>query len=505
MINNKALRLFITKETQESISQFEEVTNDLLDKSELKKFIVAYGYKHYVRGKSTNGKRSIEVRASTYTSDLFDALIKQREKVSDLEYDLRKAYYEDFIEIGAKLISDKLNRCKDKNTFILNLIRYSIEGDKGNFESENKRSRVWASQTINVELGRDSNDNKIDITFNDSLNSGYHMGIVGTTGSGKSQLALNITSQIINKSSNTNIIVFDYAKGDIANNGKYVSDINAQVVDVLKDGIPFNPFNINNITDIKIEELKELIVSTQPFIGPNQKMELYEIMKRTFNENEVVDFNILNKEVKDYYRGNNKEYNVLVELFHKISILGIFKNQSQADLLNSFMESNIIFDLHNIDSTMSIKELVVFFILNKLYTEAIKLPDSNIDKETGMREIRTVIVLDEGHNYLKAKNLILEKMLRELRSKGIAVVIITQAFTDFKTKSFDYSEMMNWVMVMKSQIDTKSIQQALNVDVETSKELGIIIPNLPSFSYYVRGIKDENNNVTLIQSEKYNK
>lgn len=505
MGNNKALRLYITKETQDIINEFEEVTNDLLDKSELKKFIVAYGYKNYVRGKYINDKRNIEVRAGTYTSDLFDALIKQKENISDLKYDVKKAYYEDCIEIGAKLIRTKMDKCKDKNTFILNLIRDSIDGYKGDFENESKRNKVWNSQTINIELGRDSNDNKIDINFNDSLNSGYHMGIVGTTGSGKSQLALNITSQIINKSSNTNIIVFDYAKGDIANNSKYVSDINAQVIDVFKDGIPFNPFNINNITDIKIEELKELIVSTQPIIGPNQKMELYEIMKRTFNENEVVDFNILNKEVKDYYRENNKDYNVLVELFHKISILDIFKNQSQANLLNSFMESNIIFDLHNIESTMSIKELVVFFILNKLYTEAIKLPDSKMDKETGMREIRTVIVLDEGHNYLKAKNPILEKMLRELRSKGIAVIIITQAFTDFKTKNFDYSEMMNWVMVMKSQIDSKSIQQALNVDVETSKELGVTIPNLPAFSYYARGVKDENNYVTLIQSEKYNK
>lgn len=505
MVNNKALRLYITKETQDIISEFEEVTNDLLDKSELKKFIVAYGYKHYVRGKYINGRRNIEVRAGTYTSDLFDALIKQKENISDLDYNVKKAYYEDYIEIGAKLISDKMDKCNDKNTFILNLIRDDIGVYRGQSETKNKADKIWNSESVDITLGMDNNDNKIDINFNNSLNSGYHMGIVGTTGSGKSQLALNLTSQIINKSPNTNIIVFDYAKGDIANNNKYVSDINAQVIDVLNQGVPFNPFNINNITDMKIEELKELVVSTQQMIGPNQKMELYDIMKRSFKENEKVDFSILNKEVKDYYKANNKEYNVLVELFHKISILDIFKNESQFSLIDSFMESNIIFDLHNIESTMSIKELVVFFILNKLYAEAIKLPDSRIDEATGCREIRTIVLLDEGHNYLKTKSPILEKMFRELRSKGVAIIVVTQAFSDFKTKNFDYSEMMNWVMVMKSQIDSRSIQQALNIDLEQSKVLQVTIPNLSAFSYYTRGIKDKDNNITLIKIDKYNK
>lgn len=505
MSNNKALRLFITKETQNIISEFEEATNDLLDKSELKKFIVAYGYKNYVRGKYINGKRNIEVRSGTYTSDLFDALIKQKENISELEYDVRKEYYEDCIEIGAKLISNKMDKCKDKNTFILNLIRDEIGGERAQSQTKNIGDNVWNSKTIDIILGRDNDNNDININFNDSLNSGYHMGIVGTTGSGKSQLALNLTSQIINKSPNTNIIVFDYAKGDIANNNKYISDINAEVIDVLNEGVPFNPFNINDITAMKIEELKELVVSTQQMIGPNQKMELYDIMKRVFKENKEVDFNILNKEIKDYYKANNKEYNVLVELFHKISILNIFKNESQTNLIDSFMKSNIIFDLHNIESTMSIKELVVFFILNKLYTEAIKLSDSRIDEASGCREIRTIVLLDEGHNYLNTKNPILEKMFRELRSKGVAVVVVTQAFSDFKTKNFDYSEMMNWVMVMKSQIDSKSIQQALNVDVEKSKELQVTIPNLSTFSYYVRGIKGKDNNITLIKGEKYNK
>lgn len=505
-MNNKALRLLISEETTKLVVKIEEISNNLLNTEQVKKLIVAYGLKNYkARTKTKSDNKNKESRGDFYSSNIFDALISQREKDGNLDYLYKKHYYEDCIFIGTELIVQKLNECKDDKRFILDLIISEIlkEGYK---TGKGIRKIVDPNiLNINIKLGADIQGDDIDINFNDSLNSGYHMGIVGTTGSGKSQLALNFTSQIINKSSKTNIIVFDYAKGDIANNNKYVSDINAQVIDVLNEGVPFNPFNINNITDMKIEELKELIVSTQHMIGPNQKMELYDVMKMAFKENEEVDFNILNREVKDYYKSNNKEYNVLVELFHKISILDIFKNESQSSLIDSFMESNIIFDLHNIESTMSIKELVVFFILNKLYTEAIKLPDSKIDEESGCREIRTIILLDEGHNYLKTKNPILEKMFRELRSKGVAIIVVTQAFSDFKTKNFDYSEMMNWVMVMKSQIDSRSIQQALNVDSEQSKELQVKIPNLPAFSYYARGIKDKDNNITLIKNEKYNK
>lgn len=503
----QAIRLKINRDTQFYFKVLEKELSNFIDSTIVRQLALAYGIKYYPRkidlnNNEKNKQRETEIRSNYLVNPIFDSLIRQ--KNYNLENKKKKTLYEDYLEYGAKLLYDKFQKNNNSDNFLLCLIDDDIYDIDNTEDYSSQELQSITPEEIKICMGLDEDGKAVEIKFNSITNTGYNMGIIGTTGSGKTQIALKISSQVHEKSPNTNIIFLDYGKGDVATNKKYINDINASVINAITDGIPFNPFNIKDISNVKIEELKELICSNQPRIGPNQRMELFRVIETCYNKHKHVTFNIVYDELMEFYKEQGKESNVLVELFHKIVISDIFRSESNENEISSFLKDNIIIDLHNIDSTMSIKEIVAYFILHKIYSEAINLPDSKIDKETGTREIRTMILLDEGHNYLNAKNPILQKMLRELRSKGISVVIITQSFNDFITQEFDYSEMMNWVLVMKSHISAKDIQKSLCISSEASKMLQLEIPNMSPLCFYMRGLGENEELPILIKNNPYN-
>lgn len=56
-------------------------------------------------------------------------------------------------------------------------------------------------------------------------------------------------------------------------------------------------------------------------------------------------------------------------------------------------------------------------MLTALYRELMAMPDSAVTD--GVQEMRTIIVIDEAHHFLKDKklNAILERLIREIHSK----------------------------------------------------------------------------------------
>ncbi|MBH0175870.1 ATP-binding protein [Fictibacillus sp. 23RED33] len=434
-----------------------------------------------------------EIRIDSFENNVFDAVIRQKFKIQKLENKGR--YYKLLIDYGALLLEQEDEG--DENKLILEQFENSKIPKKVSKIDGNLFSNISAGpiHSIVLELGEFENE-KISVTWNDKDHTGQHMAITGKTGAGKTQFALEIISQMVEKSQNINIIYFDYAKGDVAANDNFTKLINAEVIDVASDGIPYNPFYLENVNDQKIEEMKEIFSSIQKRLGPKQSLELFDIFKAAYEQNDEPDLNTIYELMIEIYEDQGKNKDVLVELFHKLSIPNIFPSKQSPNLLRNLANKSIIFDLHNIDSHMRIKELVTFLILNKIYTESIRLPDSKIDDKTGMREVRTLVVIDEAHNYLDANNRILERMLRELRSKGVAVLLLTQGFDDLVQKQFDYSSMLNWIFLMKSDNSKQGIEKSLAVPKDLASKLSIELSTIETGLVYTRKLRDEDKAVT---------
>ena len=74
----------------------------------------------------------------------------------------------------------------------------------------------------------------------------------------------------------------------------------------------------------------------------------------------------------------------------------------------------------------------------------------NTPVEDGAKAIRYVVLIDEAHVIFKEKKYqdILEKMLREIRSKGVSVVLLSQGIDEYNQPDFDFSTMCEIAFLM---------------------------------------------------------
>ena len=134
-----------------------------------------------------------------------------------------------------------------------------------------------------------------------------------------------------------------------------------------------------------------------------------------------------------------------------------------------------------------LKELVAYLVIERLYKEMIALPDSKV--KDGRRTIRTVLVIDEAHNYLCQKNIFLQRIIREGRSKGVVVFFASQSPSDYQQKFFDFQELLEFSFLFQCQGTTaKDIQDILGCSNKTAKDLQTEVARLEPFQVISRGM-----------------
>ena len=117
-----------------------------------------------------------------------------------------------------------------------------------------------------------------------------------------------------------------------------------------------------------------------------------------------------------------------------------------------------------------LKELVAYLVIERLYKEMALLPDSPVDE--GKRTIRTILVIDEAHNYLSQKNMFLQRIIREGRSKGIVVFFASQSPNDYQQKFFNFQELLEFTYIFQCDgVSASSIQDILGCSSKTAKDL----------------------------------
>ena len=146
-------------------------------------------------------------------------------------------------------------------------------------------------------------------------------------------------------------------------------------------------------------------------------------------------------------------------------------------LWRSLTDKTVIVDLHRLTV---LRELTVCLVLTALYRELMAMPDSNV--ADGVREMRTIIVIDEAHHFLKDKkrNAILERLIRETRSKGASVFLMSQSPDDYDAGDFDFTELLEFIFLLQSNAGaTRFLQNAFGVSAAEAKTLSAEVSNLP--------------------------
>ena len=147
------------------------------------------------------------------------------------------------------------------------------------------------------------------------------------------------------------------------------------------------------------------------------------------------------------------------EIIDELSRYNIFSEEKKG---KSFLNENVYLSLSG-DLSNSVRFTSLFLIINYIYNTFMNMEST--PTENGYRGMRYVLLIDEAHVIFKEKKYqeILDKILREIRSKGVAVVLVSQGIAEFNQPGFDFSSNceMSFLLNIKDKTNSKSINKFL--------------------------------------------
>lgn len=348
------------------------------------------------------------------------------------------------------------------------------------------------TDVLKLHIGK-AKDSKQDIDYAINMANNPHVAIMGAPGSGKTFFLKHLLREIRKKSNfNTNFVIFDYKDGDIATDKSFATDCRAEVIDLKERPLPINVFvgvgDDDKEQKSRAERIVELVKNVEANIGKVQENNLYQAILSSYqqlnansqlgamlsgsniatdisNENHYPDFTMVRTELERI----NPRPDSLTSVLRPLIDLHYFAERHEP-IYQDWVNRTEIIDIHQIER----KELVVFFVLNQIHKELKKLGTAPADPVTGARQIRTVIVIDEAHYFLgnKKRAKILADMIRDIRSAGGAVILASQSPDDYDKDDFDYLELMEYAVVLKSTpSSSKFLQQKFSISATEAKEL----------------------------------
>lgn len=446
-------------------------------------------------------------------SALFRSLIVQRHSrvLSDDEFlHILKTH----VDHGFQLIANDTSGFKSEDEYV----DYLVELTRVGLEQRTQQAAPIIETTpafgglLNLQIGWSSDTGEaVNVDFNRQTNN--YLAVTGKPGSGKTQFVKDLLAQIrLQSEYKVNFIFFDYAKGDVAGDADFVAATQAEVIQLPEESLPLNPFarvNVNSETAVKVaaQEFADLIRDLERKMGVTQGERLYSAVLRGFETMRGAsppfpDFEIIKQEVDtEYFILNNLRQDTLTEVVRQLNDFQIFAKNDAPNLWKNLTDKTVIIDLHGLTV---LRELTVCLVLTALYRELMAMPDSQVSD--GVREMRTIIVIDEAHHFLKDKkrNAILERLIREIRSKGASVFLMSQSPDDYDQDSFDFTELLEFIFLLQSNAGaTKFLQNAFGLSTSQAKSLSSEVSSLASAHAIGKSYDSSNDRIKRLRVRQF--
>jgi DNA sulfur modification protein DndE len=330
---------------------------------------------------------------------------------------------------------------------------------------------------LNIVVGKDSEGADISIIPNNTnIYNNCHIAVAGGTGSGKTQFALEMLYQISEKSNGAvNFIYLDFKglkKEDKEHLRPFFNKTKAKFIDAPHTQFPINPLTfIDNINEINrklgISKFVDIIVSYST-AGAKQSQFLKDAVKQAFASKKGGQYPTIADVFKQVQRTLETDKNKVTGALEGLADLNVFSDENNPDFLNQNYYLSLSGDLPN-----DIRITATFLIINYLYNVFMNMEDTPVT--SGAKGLRYVLLIDEAQNVFKDKKnrTILEKILREIRSKGVAVMMLSQDIGVFNQPDFDFSSMceLTFLLDIKDKANTRAINKFLGFSDADSRSI----------------------------------
>ena len=487
-------RLYTSQKTDEIISTFRALSK--LDKAIIARmaFVISLveNGKNVARSSDFSGgemkRTSFIANDEIFLKTLINQ-VYQSDIADDNEFYSNKSIIKDHVDNGALLLWQIFQKNgEDINQWYSEIVA-SIKLS-GNRDVKTKDLDIFIGRSV-------LQNNDFIMSLNDTTkHANSHLAIMGKPGVGKTQFLLKILADVrVQSNHQTNFIFFDY-KGDVVENETFIDVTRARTYKLLQnsESLPISPFILPTYTEQDIQlsarEKAESFSSINSKFGVVQKGAMTQVIiagyeSRANSDKPFPDFSDLLQIASALYEEEGKNDDTLIEVLRDLANFNLFWSHGSAvPPIDKISNRTMIIDVHKMPV---LKELVGYLVIERLYKEMTALPDSQI--KDGRRTIRTILVIDEAHNYLSQKNIFLEKIIREGRSKGIVVFFASQSPSDYQQKFFNFQELLEFSYIFQCDgASAKEIQDILGCSAKTAKDLQTEISRLEPFQVISRGM-----------------
>jgi len=424
--------------------------------------------------------------------DYYIAMICQHYNLYKSDKDIGK-YIKMHIDHGLTLMNKLFEDNKNYSglDFLLENIERGIEKLEENdvtndailFDEQTRRNRVtnkdYFTEAINLLVGSSFDGEPILFYLNDtSIHNNAHIAVAGNSGTGKTYFANRLLEQVVSESKGqVNFIFLDFkgiTEEDEKKNAGFFTKTNTELIKAPYKPFPINPLSfIDNVNEKnKIMGISKFvdIITSYSHIGKNQQQTLKDATREVFDSMKAGQYPTFKMIYNKVIEKEGDKASTLRKILEDISELDLFDNTQTVN--NQFLNKNYYLSLSgNIDDSIRITS--VFLIINYIYNTFMNMDNAEIiGKYQGMRY---VLLIDEAHTIFREKKsqLILEKILREIRSKGVSVVLLSQGIEEFNQPSFDFSSMCETAFLfdIKDKTNLKMMQKFLGIGDKDGQKL----------------------------------
>jgi DNA sulfur modification protein DndE len=333
------------------------------------------------------------------------------------------------------------------------------------------KNKGYFSNPINIKVGQSFDGKDIYFKMNDSsIHNNAHVAVAGNSGTGKTYFANNILKQVVKESGGkVNFIFLDFkglTEEDEKKNSDFFESTKCELIKAPHKAFPVNPISfIDNVNEknriMGINKLVDIICS-QTNLGKIQQQTLKDSIKDAFADAKGGAFPTFKIILEKVIEREGAKVSSLREILEGLSELDLFANTSDSN--NEFLNKNYYLSLSG-DLSKNIRFTSVFLIINYIYNTFMNMEKAPI--EENLQGMRYVLLIDEAHTIFKEKKSqdLLEKILREIRSQGVSVILLSQGIEEFNQPSFDFSSMCETAFLfdIKDKVNLKLIQKFMGI------------------------------------------
>lgn len=430
------------------------------------------------------------------------ALICQQYNLYKTDKDIGK-YIKMHIDHGLTLMNNLFQENPNYSglDFLLEHIEKGIEKLEENkisldaiiYDEQTRKQRIstkgYFANPIKILVGKTFENEPIYFQLNNtSIHNNAHIAVAGNSGTGKTYFANSILKQIVEESKgDINFIFLDF-KGITEEDEKKNSDFFTRTkTELIK--APYKPFPVNPLSFIDNVNEKNKIMGINKFvdiitsysnIGKNQQQTLKDATRDVFHSMKNGQYPSFKQIYNKVIEIEGDKVSTLREILQSLSELDLFETKS--DVKGEFLNKNYYLSLSG-DLPKAVRFTSVFLIINYIYNIFMNMDNAPI--EENYQGMRYVLLIDEAHTIFKEKKSqdLLEKILREIRSKGVSIILLSQGIEEFNQPSFDFSSMCETAFLfdIKDKTNLKMMQKFLGIGDKEALKLKTSMENIQKY------------------------